>query len=79
MGHDTSMSKPNTSLPFFATVTAGIPRLFSADADALGTSVRSERNFPATVADCVEIGAEEALIPDLEAVQELVEAAWSDL
>jgi len=68
--------KPNTSLPFFATVTAGIPRLFNADADALGSSLRSERNLPATVADCVEIDGEEALIPDLEAVQALVEEAW---
>ena len=71
--------KPNTSLSFFAMVTAGIPRLFNADADALGASLRSERNFPATVADCVAIGAEEALIPDLEAVQTLVEEAWSKL
>ena len=67
---------PNGTLPFFATVTAGIPRLFNADADALGESLRSDRDFPRTVADCVQIGSEEALIPDLEAVQALVEEAW---
>jgi chemosensory pili system protein ChpC len=71
--------KPNSSLAFFATVTAGIPRLFTADADALGASLRSEREFPATVADCVEIAGEEALIPDLEAIQALVEQAWRNL
>ena len=71
--------KPNTSLPFFATVTAGIPRLFTADADALGASLLSERNYPATVADCVEIAGEEVLIPNLEAVQALVEQVWSKL
>jgi chemosensory pili system protein ChpC len=71
--------KPNATLPFFATVTAGIPRLLNADADALGESLRGDRDFPRTVADCVQIGSEEALIPDLEAVQALVEEAWSNL
>jgi chemosensory pili system protein ChpC len=70
---------PNTRLPFFAAVTAGIPRLFNADADTLGASLHSDRNFPATVADCVELDGEEALIPDLEAIQALVEEAWKKL
>ena len=68
--------KPSTTLSFFATVTMGIPRLFNADADALGKSLRGDRDFPPTVADCVLIGSEEALIPDLEVVQALVEQAW---
>ncbi len=71
--------KPNTMLPFFAAVTAGIPRLFNADADSLGASLRSDRNFPATVADCIELDTAEALIPDLEAIQSLVEEAWKNL
>ena len=71
--------KPDTMLPFFAVVTAGIPRLFNADADSLGASLRSDRNFPATVADCIEIDSEAALIPDLEVIQALVEEAWNNL
>ncbi len=71
--------KPNTTLPFFAAVTVGIPRLFNADADALGVSLRRDRKFPATVADCVMIDSQEALIPDLEVIQALVEQVWRNL
>ena len=71
--------KPDTMLPFFAAVTAGIPRLLQADADSLGASLRADRNFPTTVADCVELDSAEALIPDLEAIQALVEEAWKSL
>ncbi len=71
--------RPNANLPFFATVTAGIPRLFNADADALGESLRSDREFAPTVADCVQIGSEEALIPDLGAVQAHIEDVWRNL
>ena len=66
----------DASLPFYAMVTAGIPRLFSADADALGGSMLSTRSFPETVADCVQIGSEEALVPNLEIIQRLVAEAW---
>ena len=65
-----------SSMPFFAIVTAGIPRLFNADADALGDSVLGEKNLPDVVADCVRIGSEEALIPHLEKIQTIVESAW---
>ena len=65
-----------TGLPFFAVVTSGIPRLISADADALGDSLLSEKNLPDTVADCVQIGSEEALIPNLDIIQNMVEAVW---
>jgi hypothetical protein len=34
------------------------------------------RTLPDTVADCVQIGSEEALIPDLTVIQTLVEKAW---
>jgi chemosensory pili system protein ChpC len=71
--------RPNSMLPFFAAVSAGIPRLFNADADSLGASLRSDRNIPATVADCLELDSEEALIPDLEVLQALVEEAWKNL
>lgn len=71
--------KADTDLPFFAIVTAGIPRLFNAAADALGESRSADRDFPRTVADCVQIGSEEALIPDLEVIQTLVEDVWRDL
>lgn len=65
--------KDSVSRPFYAIVTAGIPRSFNADADALGDSVSSSKSLPAMVADCVQIGSEEAFIPDLEKVQALIE------
>lgn len=65
-----------TDLPFYAMITASIPRLFNADADALGDSMAAARTLPDTVADCVQIGSEEALIPDLTVIQTLVEKAW---
>lgn len=68
--------KGNSALPFYAIVTAGIPRLISADADALGDSMLAARSLPDTVADCVQIGNEEALIPNLEIIQALVESSW---
>ncbi|GMQ88075.1 MAG: chemotaxis protein CheW [Gammaproteobacteria bacterium] len=68
---------PGADLSFYAIVTAGIPRLFSADEDALGSSVLGDRGLPDTVADCVQIGNEEALIPDLENIQTLVGKAWA--
>ena len=68
--------KAGTAVPFFAMVTAGIPRLFSADDDALGGSMLSTKSVPETVADCVQIGSEEALIPNLEVIQTLIESAW---
>lgn len=67
---------PDSDLPFFAVVTSGIPRLINADADTLGESLRNEREFESVVADCVRIGSEDALIPDLEALQRLIEQAW---
>ena len=68
--------KAGAGLGFFAMVTAGIPRLFNADADALGGSMLSTKNLPETVADCVQIGSEEALIPNLEVIQTLIERSW---
>ena len=65
-----------TSLPFFAMVTVGIPRLFNADADNLGDSIAAERTLPDTVADCLQIDNEEALIPNIAVIQALVEKAW---
>ena len=68
--------KPQSALPFFAMVTAGIPRLFNADADALGDSIAESRSLPDTVDDCVRIGSEDALIPNLDVIQTLLEEAW---
>jgi len=68
---------PGAGLSFYAIVTADIPRLFSADEDALGSSMLGDRDLPDTVADCVRIGNEEALIPDLENIQTMVEKAWA--
>ncbi len=68
--------KPESKIVFFATVTAGIPRLFNADADALGESILESRNMPETVEDCVRIGSEEAFIPNLELIQTLLESEW---
>jgi chemosensory pili system protein ChpC len=71
--------RPNSALPFYAMVTAGIPRLISADEDALGESLLAVRSLPDTVADCIQIGNEEALIPDLEAIQAMIETSWGKL
>lgn len=70
--------KPRSALPFYAAVTAAIPRLISADPDALGDSLLAVRALPDTVADCIQIGNEEALIPDLEIIQTLIETSWAD-
>jgi chemosensory pili system protein ChpC len=70
--------KSQTDLPFFAALTAGIPSLFNADADTLGESLSSGKDLPDTVADCVKAGEDEALIPQLEAIQTLIEDAWTD-
>lgn len=66
-------------LPFFAMVTAGIPRLINADADALGDSLLATRSLPPTVGDFIQIGNEEALIPNLETIQHLLESSWRKL
>jgi chemosensory pili system protein ChpC len=71
--------KPGGDLPFYAMVTADIPRLINADADALGDSLLAVRSLPDTVADCIQIGNEEAFIPDLEIVQSLIETSWARL
>jgi len=69
--------KGGSALKFYAMVTAGIPRLINADADALGDSMLAMKSLPDTVADCIQIGNEEALIPDLEVIQTLVESGWA--
>lgn len=68
--------KRGSTLSFYAIVTAGIPRLIRADADALGESLLATKNLPDVVADCVQIGNEEALVPDLEIVQAMIESNW---
>ena len=68
-------AEPN--LPFFAMVTAGIPRLFNANADTLSDSIAAARTLPDTVADCVQIGRDEALIPNLTVIQALVGKTWA--
>jgi chemosensory pili system protein ChpC len=70
--------KAGAPLPFYAMVTAGIPRLFSADADALGDSLLATRNLPDTVADVVQIGSEEALIPNLETIEQSIGSVWTE-
>jgi chemosensory pili system protein ChpC len=70
--------KPRSALPFYAIVTTAIPRLISADPDALGESLLAVRTLPDTVADCIQIGNEEALIPELEIIQTLIENSWAD-
>ncbi len=66
----------DSDMPFYAIVTAGIPRLFSADEEALGPSLMAANNLPDTVADCVQIGSEQALIPNMEVVQTVVSGVW---
>ena len=69
----------HSDMPFYAMVTSDIPRLIHADADALGESLASIRTLPNSVTDCVQIGSEEALIPDLDIVQSVVASAWKKL
>ncbi len=68
--------KEKSEIPFFAMVTLGIPRLLHADTDALGESVLENKKYPEVVADLVQIGSEEALIPNLEILQSSIEAEW---
>lgn len=69
-----------SGLPFYAMTAAAIPRLVNVDADALGESLKGSSNdLPDTVADLVRMDGEEALIPNLPLIQEMVESAWSDL
>lgn len=70
---------PESGLSFYAMVTTGIPRLFNADEEALGPSLMATNNFPETVADCVQIGSEQALVPNLEVVQTVVSGVWKGL
>jgi chemosensory pili system protein ChpC len=70
--------KAGSPLSFYAMVTAGIPRLISADADALGDSLLASRNLPDTVADVVQIGNEEALIPNLETIEQSIGSVWAE-
>lgn len=67
----------NSKIPFFAIVTLGIPRLLHADADALGESIYDGKKCAEAVADLVQIGSEEALIPNLEIIQNMIEVEWS--
>lgn len=69
----------DSDIPFYAIVTSGIPRLFSADEEALGPSLMETNNLPDTVADCVQIGSEQALIPDLQVVQSVVAKVWKSV
>lgn len=69
---------PDDELPFYAIITAGIPRLFNADDEALGPSMMSTARFPETVADCVQIGSEQALVPRLDVIQRLVTRVWEN-
>ena len=41
------------------------------------TFMLADRELPDTVVDCVRIGNEEALIPDLDNIQTMVERAWA--
>ena len=69
----------DSGLPFYAIVTSGIPRLFSADEEALGEALEREADTPETVACRVRIGSEVALVPDMVAVQSLVARHWDSL
>ena len=80
-GHSSRLAVVNsvraeTDLLFYVIVSAGIPRLLNADAEVLRESIAAEKTLPDTVAECVQIGSEEALIPNLEVVQALVAETW---
>lgn len=70
--------RSDSDLPFYAIVTTGIPRLVIADEEALGESKLGGKQLPETVADVIGIGSENALIPNLEIIQQLVETAWQE-
>lgn len=68
----------NSELQFYAMVTSDIPRLVQANADDLGESMAAGRSLPDSIADCVQIGNEEAMIPNLEHIQSIVASVWQD-
>lgn len=61
---------------FYAIVTSAIPRLIIADQDALGEALEAGEACADTVACRIRIGSEEALIPDMQAIQSLIDQSW---
>ncbi len=68
----------SSEMPFYAIVTSDIPRLIHVSADDLGESLAAGRNLPDSIADCVQIGNEEAIILNLDNIQSTVAAVWKD-
>jgi len=71
--------KADSGLNFYAMVTAGIPRLFSADEEGLGGAVQADEPRPDSVACRVQIGSEQALVPNMEVIQTLISETWEQL
>ena len=68
--------KADSGLSFYAMPTAGIPRLFAADEDALGAAVEAGEARAESVACAVQIGSEKALVPNMEVIQVLIAETW---
>lgn len=72
--------QPESTLKFYAVVTAGIPRLIQMDEETAGASRKSDKE-PLTegVSDCLSIADEDAFIPNLEVIQSMVEGALREV
>jgi chemosensory pili system protein ChpC len=71
-------ARAQTTVPFLAVPISGIPSLFTADAEGLGESLTGESELARTIACCIRSGEKQAYIPDLSAIQGIVEDAWQD-
>ena len=65
----------NSRTPFFAVVTQGFPRLVTVARDSLSTLGEDGEVLPTGVLARVRLNEDEALIPDLEALEGLVAEA----
>ena len=65
----------NSRTPFFAVVTQGFPRLVTVARDSLSTLGEDGDVLPTGVLARVQLNEDEALIPDLEALEGLVAEA----
>ncbi len=68
--------KADSGLSFYAMPTAGIPRLFAADEDALGEAAQVDGARVEYIACGVQIGSERALVPNMELIEVLIAETW---
>lgn len=70
--------RAQTTVPFLAVPISGIPSLFTADEEGLGAPSNGDSELARTIACCIRSGEKQAYIPDLSAIQGMVEDVWHD-